>query len=443
MINISRQFAQSSGSPEQVWDIDLTTTYALAHTGHAVSDDGEVRFFIDDHRVSDMELTMSLGPKFTESLRNARTEEEHQSLMEAIGESAALSPFSIWERHRLNAVSKLEINSDQVRELKEYATNVTDRVTILEDSVPSDEKQRDVARTLQQLDLSRIFELGETFLVRAWADQRFFKRFREFGITLEDLLEIEREEKEIDHDPRLDGESPHSAILMALETGGLCPHFNGLIFDQGLAATDRVINDQKRRDRNGARLKYLAALGVIALGVTPSALTQYQLGGVFGVWSALLFISGLSQSAKAINGMKVDREIVSIYANIASHSHAQGNMRNDSPEVSLVEETPLGAKLRNHHKIVECGAAIDALNLFGLSYNQISASIPSARYDGFTSRNHELRQLLWKQCQAWGISTLGEFRTVYRALHTRRRLENKIEKALFANFAADVLLENE
>ena len=69
--------------------------------------------------------------------------------------------------------------------------------------------------------------------------------------------------------------------------------------------------------------------------------------------------------------------------------------------------------------------------------------MPASRYDGVASRNQDLRALLWKQCDKWGIATLGQFRTVYRALHARRQLETRIERALFANLAADVVVKAE
>ena len=341
-----------SGRPEQIWDIDLTNTHALAFSGRAVTHEGDVKFIIDDHPVSDFELTMSFGPKFTEDLKNAHSEEDQLAIIDRITEEAEASTISLWERHRLEATRKLEIETDQIRELKTYASSVADRVTLLEESTPSDEMRQRVVRKLENLSLSQIFDLGETFLERAWSDQTFFKRFREFGITLDNLLEIERESREAQlglHDRRRDGVGPHSAIAMALEDGGLCHHFNELIYNRGLDAVDQVIRQQKLRDKGAARIKYLAAVGIFALGIAPSYLTQFSISGVSGVISALLLISGLDQSAKAVRGMKTDPDIIATYAQLATRTQAQCDSESLPVEASLLTETPLGRIVRNHH----------------------------------------------------------------------------------------------
>ena len=432
-----------SGPREQIWNIDLTQIYARPSAGRVELPNGKIEFVIDDQPVPELELTMSFGYGFADLVQGAATEENRDLIGKTLAQDIAQSTLTIWERRRLSAVLELQIDSEQIQELKAYVRQVPDRVTLAEELVPSDLHKNRVAAALKAMPLEAAFQASERFLERAWIDPRFFNRFREFDITLNELLVIERSMREDDEytDWKDDDEPPHTAIVMALNAGGLCTHFNEALYARSIKVTEESVAQATQRDRIGARNKYLAALGTIFVGLEISTHTQLSVAGLAGVGAALLWMSGLSQSSRAKYGRGTDREIVKVFGHLAELTHAQGYSQSISPESVIASASPLAERMRNKHKIIECGAVIDALSLFGLSYKQIAAHIPASRYDGMTSSSQNLRELLWKQCQSWGITTFPQFRSVYRALHARRKLETRIEKSSFANLAADVLLD--
>lgn len=438
---IVMELSEATGPQEVLWNAELEDI--LGHNARAFknNENDEIAFVIDETPVSELELGTTMGFDFPETLKGALENNDFEVIDDAIASHVLGSTGSIWDRRRLSSVLKLNITSDKLEDLKQYAANLSDRLIHLENLQVTPAKQEQVSRALNRLTTDEIHEKSYEFLKRAFDNDRFFARFKEMNVTFEQIKIAE------EHNSR-NAHLQECSLVDALSTGTAANYLNRLLFSSALKSVAEESKKWLLQIAKSGVKKVYAGFATMIAGPVIGAVIQYNFGSkLFGdllfhasaVAGILIFMKGLREKESAKTGLEIDKEIAYIYAetNLSNHNQTSASIR----PVGRVLRGFITTQVRNTHKIIECGTTIDALNLFGLSYPEIAKLIPPASYDGRNSISEHLRLHLWRLCESWGIEDYHQFRTVYRALHARRNLERRIEQTEFANLAAAVLLE--